>query len=185
MRRVVAVVVLIAAAQAGCEADTGRRGLEYMPDMAASIPYDSFAPNSVTRSGSTLQTPVPGTVARGFLPFPYAPTQDDAERAGRELHNPLPLDPTSSVEGQALYETFCLVCHGRSGDGDGPLVPKIPNPPSYRSEAVRGVTEGRLFHIITYGSGRMPSYAAQLSRTERWQIVRYVQTLQRRGEAAP
>jgi mono/diheme cytochrome c family protein len=183
--RIAAAIVLVAVTQAGCEMNSSRPGLEYMPDMAASIPYDSFAPNPVTRSGSTLQPPVPGTVARGFLPLPYASTAEDAERAGRALHSPLPPGGASEADGRALYETFCLVCHGRSGEGDGPLVPKIPNPPSYRSDVVRELPEGRLFHIITYGSGRMPSYAAQLSRTERWEVVRYVQTLQRREEAKP
>jgi len=58
-------------------------------------------------------------------------------------------------------------------------VPKIPNPPAYYSTAVRGLAAGHLFHIITHGSGRMPSYASQLTREERWKIVRHVQTLQR------
>jgi hypothetical protein len=31
----------------------------------------------------------------------------------------------------------------------------------------------------------MPSYAAQLTRAERWEVVRYVQTLQRRTEEKP
>ena len=40
---------------------TSDRGFTYMPDMAQSVPYDSFAPNPVTRDGKTLQAPVPGT----------------------------------------------------------------------------------------------------------------------------
>jgi mono/diheme cytochrome c family protein len=185
MRLVAALIVALAAAQAACEANADRRAFEYMPDMAASVPYDSFAPNPATRRGATLQVPVAGTVARGFLPLPYTPALEDAERAGRALRNPLPPGAAATGEGRALYGTFCLVCHGPFGEGDGPLVPKIPNPPSYRSDAVRGLSEGRLFHVITFGSGRMPPYAAQLTRAERWQVVRYVQTLQQRAEAAP
>jgi mono/diheme cytochrome c family protein len=42
---------------------------------------------------------------------------------------------------------------------------------------------GRIFHVITLGSGKMPSYAAQLSADERWKIVTYVYTtLQKRGD---
>jgi mono/diheme cytochrome c family protein len=154
-----------------------------MPDMAHSVPYDSFAPNPNTRDGKTLQAPVAGTVPRGFLPLHYRASPADAERAGRELHDPgLNED---AARGRLLYATFCLVCHGAQGRGDGPLVPRIPNPPSYTSERVRGLPAGRIYHVITYGSGRMPSYAAQVPPGDRWPIVREVQRLARSTEPAP
>ena len=34
------------------------------------------------------------------------------------------------AQGHALYSTFCFVCHGEHGKGDGPLIPRIPNPPA-------------------------------------------------------
>ena len=42
--------------------------------------------------------------------------------------------------------------------------------------------------MITYGSGRMASYASQIPANDRWLIVTYVQTLQTlqtRPEATP
>jgi mono/diheme cytochrome c family protein len=33
---------------------------------------------------------------------------------------------------------------------------------------------GRIFHVITLGTGKMPSYAAQLSADERWKVVTYL-----------
>jgi mono/diheme cytochrome c family protein len=178
-RRALAAVALCALA-----CDRRRQpGLEYMPDMAHSVPYDSFAPNPNTRDGKTLQRPVAGTVPRGFLPLHYSPSPEDAERAGRELRDPgLGLD---AARGRLLYTTFCLVCHGEQGRGDGPLVPRIPNPPSYTSERVRGLPEGQIYHVITYGSGRMPSYAAQVPPADRWLIVREVRRLAHSAEPAP
>ena len=164
---------------------TSTRGFAYMPDMAQSIPYNSFSPNPVTRDGKTLQAPVPGTIPRGFRPLRYQATPEDARRAGRELHNPVPASAEAMVRGRALYETFCLVCHGKQGQGDGPLVPRIPNPPSYMSERVRNMPPGQILHVITYGSGRMPSYAAQIALDERWLIVHHVAALQRGGAARP
>jgi mono/diheme cytochrome c family protein len=166
---------------AGCDHES-KRGFEYMPDMAHSLPYDAFARNPVTRDGKTLQTPVAGTVPRGFLPFHYRRTPEDATRAGQELRDPTPVTPQRLARGRILYETFCLVCHGPTGQGDGPLVPRIPNPPSYSSLRVRAFAPGQIYHVITLGAGRMPSYASQVSPEERWLIVRYVQTLQARGE---
>jgi mono/diheme cytochrome c family protein len=179
-----AVCVLMVCATIGCARQRERRGYEYMPDMAYSVPYDTFAPNPVTRNGMTQQAPVRGTIPRGFLPLHYTRTAADAERAGRELVNPYTPTPTTLEQGRRLYETFCAVCHGATGDGDGPVVPLIPNPPAYSSERVRSMPAGRLFHVITYGSGRMPSYASQVPPDDRWLIVTYVQTLRARQSEA-
>jgi mono/diheme cytochrome c family protein len=161
-----------------------RRGLEYMPDMGRSLPYDSFAPNPVTRDGKTLLAPVAGTVPRGVTPFRYLATTDDALRAGRELRMPIARSAGTLERGRALYETFCFVCHGERGQGDGPLVPRIPNPPAYTSPRVRTMAPGQIFHVISRGSGRMPSYAAQIPYDERWLVVLYVMELRERGAVA-
>jgi mono/diheme cytochrome c family protein len=169
----------------GASNDAGRRALEYMPDMAYSVPYNSFAPNAVTRDGKTLQLPVAGTVPRGFHPFRYGATPEEALRAGRELRSPVPQTAETLARGRELYETFCLVCHGSRGQGDGPLVPRIPNPPSYTSERVRSMAPGQIFHVISRGSGRMPSYAAQIPYEERWLVVLYVAALREPGASRP
>jgi mono/diheme cytochrome c family protein len=170
-----------AAGAPGCQ-DRRRPGLEYMPDMAHSLPYDSFAANPNTRDGKTLQAPVAGTVPRGFLPLRYGTSPAEAERAGRELHDPaLPADPE---RGRRLYTTFCFVCHGEQGLGDGPLASRIPPPTSFASDRVRRMPAGQIYHVITYGSGRMPSYAAQVQPAERWLIAREVRWLGMAAEPA-
>jgi len=155
-----------------------KRAYEYMPNMVYSLAYDTYAPNPITRDGLTLQRPVPGTIARGHLPLHYSATPEDAERAGRELVSPIVPTDRTAAEGKVLFETYCAVCHGTQGAGDGPLVPKIPNPPAYTSERVKSFPAGRIFHVMTFGSGRMPSYASQLSVHDRWLIAAHVQTLQ-------
>jgi len=176
---------------AGCGGASGNdRALEYFPDMARDPAYKAFAPNPATRSGLTLQAPVPGTIARGHLAyqFHYGPGEEEAARAGRELKNPLALTPATIEDGRGLYQTYCLVCHGANGKGDGPLVVagKIPTPPAYTSERVAAFPPGRLYHVVTKGTQdatgkqKMPSYAAQLTPGERWKVVGYVaSTLQR------
>jgi mono/diheme cytochrome c family protein len=177
---------------AGCGASGNERAREYMPDKARGPAYKAFAPNTATRGGLTLQAPVPGTIARGHLPyqFHYGAGEEEAARAGRELKNPLAPTPATVEDGRGLYQTYCLVCHGTNGKGDGPLVVagKIPTPPAYTSERVVAFPPGRLFHVITMGTQdatgkqKMPSYAAQLTPGERWKVVGYVAgTLQRSG----
>jgi mono/diheme cytochrome c family protein len=178
------VCCALAAATVHCGRQPTRRAYEYMPNMTYAVSYDSFAPNPATRNGMTLQNPVRGTIPRGFMPMHYDRGPADAERAGRELSNPHAHNPAAVGQGRRLYETFCLVCHGARGEGDGPIVPLIPNPPAYQSERVRAMPAGQLFHVITFGSGRMPSYRSQVPVDDRWLIVSYVQTLQLMAEPA-
>ena len=181
MRAFAVLLAPLLAAPLGCGARAQERAYEYMPDMARSPAYKAFAPNPVTRDGLTIQPPVPGTLARGQEAFHYLPTEAESIRAGRELTNPH--QPTAAIlqDGKALYETFCFICHGARGQGDGPIADRIPAPPAYTSQRLMAFPPGRLFHVITAGAGKMPSYAGQLSSDERWKVVTYVYAfLQRR-----
>lgn len=162
-----------------CGGEPASPGWEYMPDMVHSVAYDAFAPNPVTADRKTLRRPAEGTVPRGFRPFPYGPGPEEAERAGRELRNPLPPTPEVLARGEKLYGTFCRPCHGVTGQGDGPVTEKFPPPPAYTSTGTRDLPPGRLYHVISQGSGRMPSYATQIDATDRWRLVHWVRTLQR------
>jgi mono/diheme cytochrome c family protein len=160
----------------GCGATSQQRAFEYMPDMARDPAYKAFAPNPATRNGLTLQLPVAGTIARGYEPFHYGSSEEEAARAGVELRNPYRATAQTLEEGKGLFETYCAVCHGQSGKGDGPIADKIPHPPSYLSERVLRFQPGQIFHVITKGAKKMPSYATQLSASERWKVVTYVHT---------
>jgi mono/diheme cytochrome c family protein len=166
-----------ALAVVACGGRGSRRAFEYMPDMVRGPAYKAFAPTPATRDGLTLQRPVAGTIARGHRPLHLQPGEAEAVRAGLELEDPWAPTPATVADGRALYETYCLVCHGERGKGDGPLAGKIPPPASYTSARVLSFPPGRLFHVVTFGSGRMPSYAAQLSESERWKVVSYVHTV--------
>lgn len=161
-----------------CERDPKKPGYEVLPEMVHAVPYEAFAPNPVTPDGKTLQLPPEGSIPRGFLPYHYGSTPEEAERAGRELSNPIAKSPEALARGKQAYETFCLVCHGPAGKGDGPLIPKFPNPPSFTSRNIREYPDGRIFHIVTKGSGMMPPHASQISPEDRWKIVHYVRSLQ-------
>ena len=177
--------VLLSIIASGCGATSSSRAYEYMPDMVRDPAYKVYAPNPASRDGLTLRLPVTGTIARGYHPFHYGPGEDEAARAGHDLNNPYHARPQTLEEGKALYETYCAVCHGERGKGDGPIADRIPHPPSYTSDRIMQFPPGRIFHVITMGTSKMPSYASQLSADERWKIVTYVHTvLQGKGESA-
>jgi hypothetical protein len=150
---------------------TQSKGFTYMPDMSYSpaIKAQELAPGS-------MLTPPKGTIARGFLPYPY---KDDPEMAGKMLHNPLPRTKAVLLKGQNLFNTYCIVCHGKYGEGDGYVEPFFPRPPSLQSDKVHNYPDGRIFHIITNGQNLMPTYATQIEPEERWAIIHYVRALYR------
>lgn len=163
--------------------DASQPNREFLPDMVHSIPYDAFSPNPNFADGKTLQTPVPGTIPRGTLPLQYAPTPEDALRAGQELANPFSLEEQPFVErGARMYATFCVPCHGVSGKGDGLVALRgFPPPASLMEEKAVGMEDGQMFHVLSFGQGNMPSYASQLSREDRWKTILYVRLLQQQS----
>jgi mono/diheme cytochrome c family protein len=162
--------------------DPALRNVEVLPDMVTSVAYDSFARNPNFADGKTLREPVPGTVVRGLMPLSYAATPADAQRAGRELTAP----PTKSAlqRGAVVYANYCETCHGPAGKGDGRVAQRgFPAPPSLLAPKALQLADGQMFHILTYGQNNMPSYAAQIDRSDRWAAIAYVRSLQK--TAAP
>ena len=168
----------------GCEQKVEKGKYRFFYELYDSIPYDSFDENPVTSDGKTLREPVVGTVARGMKPYPYQKTPENAERAGRELKSPLPKTAENLSQGKELYNTFCIVCHGPTGKGDGPVIPRFPAPQAFDSDYMKHLSEGRIYHVITVGSYIMGSYASQVSPEDRWRIIQYVRTLQNGKENA-
>jgi len=132
------------------------------------------------KNGIGMRTPVEGTVARGFLPYPYRGKPEDA---ARNLVNPLL--PTADViqRGKVRYLTFCSPCHGNFARGDSRLRGQFPNPPTLHTDKVRNWPDGAIYHVISEGQNVMPSYAAQIARDDRWAIVHYLRVLQRAQNA--
>jgi mono/diheme cytochrome c family protein len=148
--------------------------------MARSPAYDTFAPNANFADGLTLRTPPPGTIPRGETPLHYEATPLDAARAGRELSNPLPANhPGVQQRGAELFRTYCQICHGTSGQGDGPLTRHgLPTPLSMLTGKAVQMKDGEMFHLLTYGQGNMPSHAVQLPPGDRWCVIHYIRQLQ-------
>jgi mono/diheme cytochrome c family protein len=159
---------------------------EALPEMVRTARFNAFSPNPIFPDGKTLQLPVAGTVSRDALPLHYAATPEDAVRAGEELSSPVaPGDAAAVRRGQRLYATFCAACHGGTGRGDGPVVGRgFPAPPSLFADRALRMKDGQVFHVVTYGQGNMPSYAAQISRADRWRVVAWLRAWQRQPDAA-
>jgi len=158
---------------------------EFLPEMVRTPRYNAYSANPDFPNGMTMQTPVAGTIPRGFPPLHFAATPDDAERAGETLKNPVgPNDANAVARGSVVFSNFCRPCHGATAKGDGPVTQRgFPAPPSLYGDDVRKIKDGQIFHFLTYGKGIMPSYAGQISRQDRWNVIAYVRSLQQKETA--
>ena len=189
---------------AGCKAGGDYQGLEYAPNMYHSVAYEPlsqitdedagrwvnsldndrgeyFNSNKYNPFRMNMRVPAPHTVKRtanGWLPYRGA---NDAEGliAADKLVNPL--DSTAAVleSGKVLFETYCKHCHGPKGGGDGKVSEKFPGVANLKGAAYKEITEGHIFHVITYGKGLMGAHGSQVSPEDRWKIAKYVKALQK------
>lgn len=167
------VTVLGFAALLSSCADTNRPNYQYFPNMYESVGYETYSESSAFANGKEGQLVPEGAVKRGFQPYEYPNTNEGYELAKANLKSPLDSISKSSDEGAQLYNIYCAICHGEGGNGQGNLVKreKFLGVPSY---ADREITEGSIFHVVTYGLNSMGSHANQLSQKERWMVAAYV-----------
>ena len=134
--------------------------------------FENMADQPSVRPLEQAPRPAPeNTVPVGY-PVPPGITFEEATG----LQNPQPPTEASLAAGTALYATFCLVCHGQQGAGDGPVTPRFVRPPNLQGVTQR-YSDGYIFALIANGRGNMPSYN-RVSPAERWHIVNYLKTLQ-------
>ena len=157
-------------------------GLTYMPDMAYSRAYESYAANNLAQENiSYVPYPVEGTIRRGDL-FPYPlPNDSNGYKMSAEIKDPLPpLDSDQLKEAGRLFNINCAICHGEKMDAQGPLSTggKIPAVANLTSALYVNMPVGTMFHSITYGKNNMGSYASQLTRKQRWMVIQYVKSRQ-------
>lgn len=184
---IVATAALSGALALGCSAEGDTPGLVVTPGMFESVPVDAYGEDPLSPGKGAMRKPPEGTVPQGWDVFPYKPGPAEAARAGSEVANPLHATPSDLARGNWAFTTFCQVCHGAGGQGDGPIIGRYPNPPSLLADHAKGLPDGQLFHVVTHGQGIMPAYEVQIRPADRWRIVLYVRSLQGAGadKAAP
>jgi len=138
----------------------------------------TFSESSFFKNGTNARPIPPNTVPRGKI------REDERFYTGL-MHGtymtelPMHLTPELLRRGRETHDAFCAECHGRLGDGRGPVVQHgFPQPPSYDIDRLRSAPLGYLFDVITNGHGTMASYATQIDPAERWAVAAYIRALQ-------
>jgi len=120
-----------------------------------------------------------------------------AQTAPTVKHVPITNAPSNS--GQDMYESYCAVCHGKGGKGDGPAAPAMKVPPTdltmlakkaggtYPASHVAAVIRGQAT-LPSHGSEEMPVWGklfSSISEGHESQVqqrvanlTKYIETLQ-------
>jgi len=188
---------------ASCAAGVDDPGLEYAPQMYHPTPYEPltqivdedrgswldsndedghgefYNSNRYNKYKMNMRKPVANTVRRGQS-LPLRMTIDDLEVAATTMVSPFNTEDESVVkEGKALYESYCQHCHGSKGNADGKVAEAYAGVANLNGAAYLEITEGHIFHVITFGKGLMGAHGSQVRPEDRWRIARYVKELQK------
>jgi mono/diheme cytochrome c family protein len=118
-----------------------------------------------------------------------SPVPADKLAEARALTTPLPKSQETVEQGKVLYngKGACFNCHGKDGDGNGPLAAQLnPSPRNFRHHGLwRHRTEGEIFWVIKNGSAGtgMVGFGGQLTDKEIWSIIQYLRSFS--GEHGP
>ena len=193
-----AVLIIAALFFAGCDSKR-QPGKTYVPDMAYSRAYESFANRDSTKftmdmfkkGGDMIffdNIPPSGTIKRGEL-FPYTlPNDSNGYKMSSAILNPydsIVITKAQLAEAGRLYNVNCGICHGAGGVANGPIATGgyVGGVANLTAEAYVKMADGTMFHSITYGKGVMGSYASQVTRAQRWMIIKYIRTLQPKADS--
>ncbi len=182
--------LLLVISLTNCKKVRRSTGRAYMPDMYYSRAYETYSSTEALQKEGVHYTsmPVPGTMARDDV-NPYPLKNDSAGYAqSAMIKNPLDSGSINMVESERLYLVNCAICHGSKLDGNGPLWkggngPFPAAPKNFMDATMKQMTEGTMFHSVTYGKNLMGSYASQLNVKQRWMVIAYVKSKQ--GGGAP
>lgn len=191
-----AVAVSMAVAFASCSSDKREPGKIYMPDMAYSRGYETYAERDsmlfttdpAAKGGKIFYNAMPaeGTIKRGEL-YPYTlPNDSTGYKMSAQVANPIgEMTEAEMKETARLFNINCAICHGEKGLGNGPISTsgKIGGIANLTLDTYVKMADGTMFHSLTYGKNNMGSYASQLDRKQRWMIVKYIRTLQPKAAA--
>ena len=171
---------MISASIYSCKSDSAPN-YQFFPNMYESVGYETYAESDAfdganQLNGQTAQLPAEGSIKRGYVPYELPNTTEGYNMSKDTTLLKSPYSNLSEDElkkGKELYDIYCAICHGATGNGKGKLVEreKFLGVPSY---ADRQITDGSIFHVITYGLNSMGSHASQISTKERWLIADYV-----------
>lgn len=156
------------------------------PNMDSQEKYKAQGEGEFFADGSAMRKPVPGTIAQGSLKHDSVYFFGMDSRGDTVKSLPVEITMELMQRGQERYDIFCSPCHGRAGDGQGPVFLRnkgmLP-PTNFHDDRLRSAPDGHIYSVISNGIRNMPGYKSQIPVADRWAIVSYFRALQRSQNA--
>ena len=161
----------------GCH--SSRPPIHPNPNMDYQEKYQPQEESDFFYDGAATRLPVAGTVARGELVVDVALQSGKDEQGEFVAEIPLESSETLLARGAERFGIYCAPCHDARGNGTGILSEygRVPTA-SFHDEQRRGYSAGKIFDVITNGSGLMRGYRWPIPPHDRWAIVAHVRRLQ-------
>ncbi len=135
--------------------------------------------NELVRGATELQTAIAGLAAPDAVASAAHAVADALLAA-----YPVPTAPAAApnlARGAAIYAEKCALCHGLTGNADGPAGKALDPPPIAFADAERARERSlfSLFEVATQGLAdtAMRSFEKELSEDDRWAVSFYASTL--------
>ena len=177
----VSALALATLASLGCArgCTSSRPPIHAVPNMDYQEKLQPQEESAFFYDGVGMRQPVAGTVFRGALERDAAFLTGKAPDGSFLGESPLPVTDAVLERGAQRYSIYCQPCHDPRGTGTGILFEYggVPTA-SFHDEQRRAYPAGRVFDVITNGSGLMSGYAWPIPPADRWAIVAHVRRLQ-------
>jgi len=107
-----------------------------------------------------------------------AQEQVERDRLDKSFVVPTAADTGSLTRGELKFKRTCVPCHGLSMKGDGPVIAKYIPPPDLLGATTRARSDGFIYGYIRHGGAVMPSYGAQVTAQEAYDLIHYIRHMQ-------
>ncbi len=105
---------------------------------------------------------------------------------GRDVLAKVLVNPTAPADleasarrGEIKFQKTCVPCHGTDMSGHGPVAALMMTAADLMALPTRQRTDGFLYAYVRHGGIIMPSYGAQVTGPEAWDLVNYLRHMQK------
>lgn len=97
----------------------------------------------------------------------------------QKMENPHKGDKGLVRIGKMLYSKHCKSCHGRKGEGDGPMARRLKTPiDDFTTCDFQSESDGVIYYQSIIGRDKMPNYEKKIPNEEdRWALITYIRSL--------
>ena len=103
----------------------------------------------------------------------------DRDAEALRFVNPQAPDDSSIARGKRKFGRTCVPCHGAKMDGTGPVAMQFMPPPDLLAQMTRERRDGYIYSYIRTGGIVMPSYGAQVTAQEAYDLINFIRYMQK------